>query len=175
MTIDAYLTTSINGMIAQLNGDTPWSEQTWAAYARLARQYPAVIVGKTTYGIIQASAPDEFEKLGDPRVLVVSRRLKKTAGRAHRVVPGPQSALAVLKRLRVKRALVIGGSTTLSLFLKADAIDRLIIDVEPQIFGEGIPLIDLPASWRRSYGSVKVSQPSSRVARLVYTKPDMAA
>lgn len=170
MTIDAYLTTSINGMIAQLNGDTPWSDATWQSYAKLARKYPAVIVGKATYGIIQASSPDEFEKLGDPRVLVISRRLKKTGSAMHRVVPGPQSALAVLKRLHIKRALVIGGSKTLSLFLQADAIDKLIVDIEPQIFGEGIPLVDLPASWKRIYASVRISQPSSKVARVTYSK-----
>lgn len=167
--IDAYLTSTINGMIALPDGNAPWSDATWAAYYALGKKYKAIILGRATYDIMREFAPDEFKKLGNPIVIILSKKMKHTPDKKHFTAASPAAAAKMLKKFKIKKALITGGAKTVSAFLKAGLVKRLMIDIEPQIFAQGVPLIDLKGQWRQTFKSVTSQKPSSKIVRLIYS------
>ena len=52
----------------------------------------------------------------------------------------PKDALDILKKDKFSKALVAGGGTLNTSFIKENLVDEIIIDVEPKILGKGIKL-----------------------------------
>ena len=53
MQLILYMATTVNGYIADEDGETPWSQAVWESYYRLAKEFKAIIVGRKTYEIMQ--------------------------------------------------------------------------------------------------------------------------
>jgi len=76
---------------------------------------------------------------GGPRIGAEEIRLPATGGHV-----SPAAIVAALGALGMRRILVEGGSSTLSAFLAAEAVDRLHVAVAPLIIGSGMPGVRLP-------------------------------
>ena len=50
----------------------------------------------------------------------------------------PQHALDLVKHLGFKQALLVGGATLNSAFLKEKLIDEIVLNIEPYLLGKGI-------------------------------------
>ena len=50
-------------------------------------------------------------------------------------------ALSILKKKGLKSVLIAGGSTLNNEFIRKKRVDEIILDVNPTILGEGIPLL----------------------------------
>jgi dihydrofolate reductase len=138
MRIVLFMAQTVNGFIAHQNGETPWSEQTFADYYELSKRFPALIVGRTTFEMM--SEFNEFEKIGNPLVIVLSSASGVLDEKVV-FVQTPQEAITQLKGRDITQAMLGGGATTNTAFLEAGLVDELIIDVEPQLFGHGIPFL----------------------------------
>ncbi|MCW4153040.1 RibD family protein [Halomonas sp. 18H] len=83
----------------------------------------------------------------------ISKPAPLTGGRCERraVLPRtndhafPEAVITHLRAAGYRRILIEGGSTTLSRFLDADALDRLHLLVAPLLIGSGKPGLELPA------------------------------
>ena len=72
MKVVASLAISANGMIADKNGNTPWSKELWQSYIEIVNKFDNMIVGHTTYDIMkQAGDFKSFAKR--PHMVVLSR------------------------------------------------------------------------------------------------------
>ncbi|MBI2623464.1 MAG: dihydrofolate reductase [Candidatus Liptonbacteria bacterium] len=140
MKIILYMAITANGYIARENGDTPWSEEEFKAYYGFVKERGNVMVGWNTYELMKSGG--EFEKCGNPFVVIVSRDNKnKNENEANACcASSPREAVEVLAGKGFKEVVVGGGGTLNAGFLKGGLIDELILDVEPLIFGKGIKL-----------------------------------
>lgn len=132
-----YMAMSLNGFIAKENDDTPWSKTVWNNYYKIAREFKAVVLGRRTYEIMKKV--NEFEKIGNPFIVVVTR--ENIANNSNFVfVSSPKEALKILKEKGFTNIMIGGGGRLNSSFIKENLIDEIILDIEPQIFGKGIKL-----------------------------------
>ncbi|MDO8664717.1 MAG: dihydrofolate reductase family protein [Candidatus Liptonbacteria bacterium] len=138
MKVILYMAISANGFIARKDDDVPWSGSIFACYYDFVRKRGNIILGKRTYKIMKEVG--EFEKLGFPLTVVVSDSPDKINNEKTIFVSSPKEAIKNLEERGVEEAIVGGGSILNSSFMAENLIDEIYLDVEPIIFGEGIPL-----------------------------------
>jgi len=137
MKIVLYMAMTVNGIIARENDETPWSDAEWKAYISEVKKIRTLIVGRRTYEIMKES--DNFKKLGNPFVIVLTK-MKVKNRENFAFVSSVDAAIELVKKKKISRVLLGGGSTTNTEFIKRNLVDEMIVDVEPIIFGSGIPL-----------------------------------
>jgi dihydrofolate reductase len=97
-------------------------------------------MGKTTYNIL---APD-YLPLKDEGILVVLTHDTKAVPPFSNIVFTDGSPAEIVRLLEEKgygEAVIIGGTATVSAFMKAKLVNELILVVEPRVFGAGLPLL----------------------------------
>ena len=126
-----------NGFIAEKDDDTSFiSKEEWDSYIEIVRKAGNVIIGQRTYGII--TKQPEFKQLENIKIIVLSMQDFKTLSPNHLTAKSPKEALELVKNF--EEIIVAGGGSTNKSFLEENLIDEIYLDVEPVIFGEGIPL-----------------------------------
>lgn len=140
MKVILYMAMTVNGYIAKENNDTGFvSEVEWDSFRKMIKQMGNMIVGKRTYEIMQKGG--EFRDLGDTVCVVVTHDgLFKRSNPHHLVAGSPKEALDLLETQGFREALVAGGGMINSSFIKEGLVDEIYLDIEPIIFGRGVPL-----------------------------------
>lgn len=129
---------SVNGYIAKEDNETPWSKAEWVSFSQCVKRTGNMIIGCKTYEIMKKK--NEFDNLGNPLVIVLSNQKKIAKEKNIIFVTSPKDALKVLMDKEYNTAMVAGGSEVNTSFMKENLIDELFVDIEPVIFGTGIPL-----------------------------------
>lgn len=138
MKITLYMGMTLNGIIAKENDEAPWSQEIWKSYYKITKKFKAIILGRRTYDIMKPL--NEFEKIGNPFTLVLSNK-SQIKEKNIISIKSPHEAIKILKEKGMKEALLCGGSKVNSSFMKENLIDEIILDIEPMLFGRGIPLL----------------------------------
>ncbi len=126
-----------NGFIAKSDDDTSWiSREEWTSYSRTVQRAGNLIIGHRTYDIL-TKQPD-FSELKNVRLIVVSDKTFPTLASNHIIARSPKEALTLLKDF--SEVIVAGGGLLNAAFLVEDLVDEIYLDIEPTIFGKGIPL-----------------------------------
>ena len=126
-----------NGFIAKTDDDTSWiSAEEWNSYSSITRNAGNLIVGHRTYDIL--TKQPEFSELKDVKLVVVSTKEIKLLADNHLVAGSPKEALKSFEN--AKEVIVAGGGNLNASFLAEDLVDEIYLDIEPIIFGNGIPL-----------------------------------
>lgn len=165
--IDIYMTISANGMIALPDGDAPWSDETWAAYHALGKQYEAIVVGRVTYDIIKDLG--DIESIGNPFVFVLSKN-------KHDDIPDNKTyycqnvdeVQAQIKSKNISKTLVCGGADIVSLYMGEGDINDLILDIEPQVFNQGMNLLSTHRFFHRDLELKHVEKIANKIVRITY-------
>lgn len=133
---------TVNGFIAKENDDTSWvSETEWANFSRVIKKAGNMIIGRRTYEIMLRQ--DEFTRSGltTIKTVVVSDRPVKVHNSPFvSIAKSPAEALNILQKQGFETILVCGGGGLNASFLKENLVDEIYLDVEPIVFGKGIPL-----------------------------------
>jgi len=141
MKITIYLAASANGMISNKRNVPNWlSNEFSEGFMAISHQTKAVIMGKTTYNIL---APD-YLPLKDEGALVVLTHDTSAQPPQSNVVftdKNPREIATMLEGQGYSEAVIIGGTATVSEFMKAGLVNEIILVVEPVLFGEGLPLL----------------------------------
>ena len=131
---------SANGIIATKTGSEDFlSHDNWLQFVRLARKVGCFMWGRKTYEAVIKWEGDYLSDLKSVKKVIISSselKLKKGFTLAH----SPEEALKMLADEGFKEAIITGGSITNSYFAKKGLIDEIILDVNPSIIGEGIPV-----------------------------------
>lgn len=136
---------SVNGKITQgKNPDvTSWnSKEDRAHFSKLVDEHPAIILSSAAYEPVKKYLKHTPGKLR----VVMTRHPQKYA---KETIPGqleftdksPQTLIADLQSRGVSKILLATGGQITAKFLKAKLVDRLLLTLEPQIFGSGTPLV----------------------------------
>lgn len=129
---------SVNGIIAKSDDDTSWiSKEEWDSYSLAVRTAGCLIVGRRTYHIL--TKQQEFAaELKDVKLIAVSQEDFTTIAPNHFIAHSPKEALEFLKDY--KEVIVAGGGILNASFLAENLVDEIYLDIEPIIFGKGIPV-----------------------------------
>jgi len=137
MKVVLYMAITTNGMIARKNLETPWSDEEFTSYYEKVKEIGNVIVGSRTYPQFLES---DIVSMGNPLMVVLTRSEKVSSKENVVFVSSATKALELIKDKGFEQALVTGGGETNKAFLETGLIDEIYLDIEPLIFGEGIPL-----------------------------------
>lgn len=142
MKVILYMAMSANGIIARETGTEDFLSHTnWETFSNLVGEYQNFIVGQKTYEAVKNWGEDYgFDDFAQAVRVVVSDDPSFQLKEGYVLASSPQDALEKLKEKGIETALVTGGSTLNSSFAKEELLDQIILNVEPVIIGEGIPL-----------------------------------
>ena len=139
MKVILYMASTPNGLIAKRDDDTSWiSKEEWDSYSAMVRAKGCSIVGHRTYEIL--TKQPEFSELKDVRLIVVAHHDLSLVDSRHAVAHSPKEALDLAKGF--DEVVVAGGGILNTSFLAENLIDEIYLDIEPVIFGAGIPLFN---------------------------------
>lgn len=133
---------SVDGYIARHVDDRSFD---WTSiedkkfYVEQIKRIGTVVMGSKTFDtfhkypkglefIIYSRTPDQFV---NPKPHVIT---------AHATDQDPQQLLEELAARGVTEVAICGGSSIYSLFMQAGVVDRLLLTVEPIVFGSGVSL-----------------------------------
>jgi dihydrofolate reductase len=141
MNVIIYLASSANGMISNQRNVPDWlSPEYGQGFMSICQRTKAVIMGKTTYQIL---AP-EYLPLKEDGSLVVLTHDTSLSPPQPNVLFTDQPARDIIALLESKgytEAVIIGGTLTVSEFLKAGLVNELYLVIEPVLFNGGLPVL----------------------------------
>ncbi len=145
MTITLVYVSSLNGKITK--GSDPnvpnWSSaEDKKHFASFLKQFEVIIAGRKTYEASIKTGPAKKKQ----HRMVLTREPEKYQ---NKTIPGvleftkdsPTKIVNRLKKSGYKKVLLASGGTVTSEFLKAKLVDKIVLTVEPLIFGTGTPMI----------------------------------
>lgn len=141
MNVIIYLAASTNGMISNQKNVPDWlSPEYGQGFMEICRRTKAVIMGKTTYQIL---APDHLPLKEDGSLLVLTHDTGLIPPQPNVLFTDqtPQDIIALLESKGHTEAVIIGGTLTVSEFLKAGLVSELYLVIEPVLFDAGLPLL----------------------------------
>lgn len=145
MTITLVNVSTLNGKITK--GDDlqvpGWSSlEDQKHFRSILEEFEVIIVGRKTY---EASLKEGPVKTGKLRIVLTREpskfKKKEVPGRLEFTKESPTSLAKRLQTLNFNKVLLASGSNLTSQFLKANLVDKVILTVEPLLFGKGTPII----------------------------------
>lgn len=132
---------SLNGMIASKDGNEDFlSETNWKSFGELAKQHGCFIAGRRSYELVQKWPDYNYSSIDAKLKIIVSKnndlKLQVPFIRAN----SPMNAIEIAETQNISSAILVGGSINNSAFITDNLIDEVIINIEPVIIGEGVPI-----------------------------------
>jgi dihydrofolate reductase len=143
MTASVFIGTSVDGFIARPNDDLDFLPEGGGephGYNEFIASVDAIVIGRKTFEKVLTFGAWPY---GDKRVVVLSSRpldLSKAIGGVVEQLAGPPAEIVAQLAARGVHHLYVDGGVTIQRFLRAGAIQRLIITRVPVLIGEGVPL-----------------------------------
>lgn len=140
MKVILTMAVSANGMIARKDGGEDFlSHDNWIQFIKLANKIGCIIWGRKTYDAVTQWEGDYLRDLVGVKKIIISHSLMKLQ-EGFTLAHSAEDALSQLEKEGFETAIITGGSTINSAFAKRGLIDEVILDVNPAILGEGIPV-----------------------------------
>ncbi len=143
MTASVFIGTSVDGFIARSNGALDFLPEGGGephGYNEFIASVDAIVIGRKTFETVLTFGTWPY---GDKRVVALSSRPLDFSGVRGGVVEqmaGPPAEIVSQLAARGAQHLYIDGGITIQGFLRAGAIQRLIITRVPVLIGDGVPL-----------------------------------
>jgi dihydrofolate reductase len=143
MTASVFIGTSVDGFIARRNDDLdflPAGGGEPHGYNEFIASVDAIVIGRKTFEKVLTFGDWPYR---DKRVVVLSSRpidLSVVRGGVVEQMAGQPAEVVAQLAARGIHNLYIDGGVTIQRFLRAGAIQRLIITRVPMLIGEGVPL-----------------------------------
>ena len=143
MTASAFIGTSVDGFIARPNDDLdflPAGGGEPHGYNEFIASVDAIVIGRKTFEKVLTFGDWPY---GNKRVVVLSSHpvdLSVVRGGVVEQMAGQPAEIVAQLAARGVHHLYVDGGVTIQRFLRAGAIQRLIITRVPVLIGEGVPL-----------------------------------
>ncbi len=136
MQVDICAAISIDGFIATPDGDSDWTCDD-VLFEKICQDYGCVALGHTTF----TQYENELYPMDDIEHIVLTSNANQASHSPYvHFAESVEKALAVAQELGFSKLLVIGGAKTNESFVKAGAVDNILLDIHPLTLGEGIKL-----------------------------------
>lgn len=136
--ITIYMAVSANGLIATNKHETPWSDEEWSLFIKEVSENDAIVVGQITWDIMVKNGDISF--LPDKPMIVISPSRTATPRSNVYIVKSIKELLSLAQKKDYKKILVGGGAYTITQFINNRLCNQLVLDVEPILLENGIPL-----------------------------------
>ena len=158
---------SANGIIATKEGSEDFlSHDNWIQFVKLAHKIGCFMWGRKTYDAVSKWEGEYLNDLIDVRKVIISRSpIQLMEG--FTLASSPEEALKQLESEGFNEAIITGGSTINSEFAKRGLIDEVILDVNPSILGEGIPVF-APHDFQLNLELANVERVGNELVELKY-------
>ncbi len=158
--------TSLNGFIARSNLDEGFvSSRSWNGFVKECKKAGNVVQGRTAFEI--GLKTNVFPLRGVQMVVVSSSAERGKYGKNVFIARSPKQALAFLKQKKFKTAVIGGGSSIYAEFVQQNLVDEMLVDVQPVLLGEGIPLFQ-EARFEKKLDLKKVRKLGKEEVQLLY-------
>ncbi|WP_169818824.1 dihydrofolate reductase family protein [Niabella ginsenosidivorans] len=141
MKISIYIAAAANGLISNTRNVPDWlSPEYGAGMMAICQNYKAVIMGRVTYDIL---APDYLPLTHEGTTVVLTNNEAARSDNSTVVFTkaDPAEIVQLLTERGHTHAVIIGGTATISAFVKAGVVDDIYFVMEPVLFGSGLPLL----------------------------------
>lgn len=137
-----FMAMSANGIIADKDGSEEFlSDVNWETFTALTREYGNFIYGRKAFEAVESWGPEySLTRLGDIEKVIISKDAAFTPPDGYIKADSPKDALTRLEAQHIETALVAGGSTITSAFAKEGLLNEIVLNIEPAVLGQGIPL-----------------------------------
>ncbi|MFY9905040.1 MAG: dihydrofolate reductase family protein [Terriglobales bacterium] len=159
MMVSVFIGTSVDGFIARTNGDLDFLPPDGGephGYTEFIATVDALVIGRKTFETVLAYPTWPY---GQKRVVVLSSKpidLSSARGGIVEQMAGPPAEIVAKLAASGVRHVYVDGGITIQKFLRAGAVQRLIITRVPVLIGEGIPLFGaLPHDVRLTHMSTQ--------------------
>lgn len=146
MEISVIAAQSLDGFIAKhdIPGTAFTSEADKLHFRRILAAFDVSVMGRSTYETSEEMIRNRLSP-DHPR-WVMTRTPEAWAthavhGQLEFTRESPVALVERLKRQGKKRCALLGGGHLHSAFLESGLVDRLILTIEPRLFGQGVPLL----------------------------------
>lgn len=142
MTASVFIGVSVDGFIARKNDDLDFLPENAEphGYDEFIASVDAIVIGRKTFEKVLSFGTWPY---GEKRVVVLSSNpldLSKAIGGLVQQMAGPPAEIVSQLSASGAHNLYIDGGITIQGFLRAGAIQRLIITRVPVLIGDGVPL-----------------------------------
>jgi len=140
MNIILYMGISANGYIARADGNSEFtSEEDLKGFYTQSKKAGNIVMGKNTF--LEASRQGYFPFPDALNVVVTHQEIENKWGdKVLFTDKPPREILHILKERGFQTMLLAGGGQLNSSFAREGLIHEIYIDVEPFVFGKGIPI-----------------------------------
>lgn len=140
MKITLYPAVSLDGFIADADGDSDWvTEQDGALFENAAKEAGCIVVGRKTFEQYQG---DLFPIDGTLTIVVTSQPDDYQSSDSVVYAQGDASTIVELAKSKGHEQLLLaGGGETNGLFAKENLIDEVIISIYPTVMGSGVRVL----------------------------------
>lgn len=125
-----------------------FSNENWDIFKEDVLKCGNIIWGRKTYEAVLSWGEEYLKDFNDIKIIVISNSKIESEGNVL-YCNSPKSALEMLKSYGIEKALVCGGTSIYSMFLKENLIDELIINYNTiaisngkKMFNESIDMVD---------------------------------
>ena len=168
MKVILFMAMSLNGKIANHDFTEDFiSERNWDELVRLSKKTGCLIWGRKTYDVVRSWEKKYFEPLKKVSKIVLTSQESFKTSEGFVALSSPHKILDFLKKKGYKRVILNGGSKDNTSFAKLGLIDEVVIDIDPVIVGEGIPLF-FPEDLHIDLKLVRTKSIDKRIVQLVY-------
>ena len=167
MKVILYMAITANGMIAKIDGNSDWvSPEDTKSFLKHSRDAGVVILGRKAYELFDESYPLPLNK-GTHYVMTSNTDMSSDNPTVKFTNQTPEKLIKELENKGQKEACVIGGSITATNFMQKGIIDEIYLDIEPLIFGQGMPLF-VPTDFEFNLELLEVKNLSPQTVQLHY-------
>lgn len=135
-----YMATSLDGFISETDGSEEFlSSENWSKFTKLAEESGCFVVGRKTYEAVKKWDNHSYEDVKADR-LVLTNNIEYEVTDAYSKVTSVEEAVQNAKDSD-SDLIVTGGSEVNHSFFEKDKIDRVIINIEPVLIGQGTSIL----------------------------------
>ena len=135
--IIVYMHITANGMIARLDGSEFSSKKARQGFQDMMAKVNVNIVGRNTFEMSKKNGSFPMKGLN---IVITSHKIKNSFGKDVIITnSNPKKILEIVEKRGYKEA-AVGGGVTAANFLKEGLVNEIFLDIEPIIFGRGIPV-----------------------------------
>ena len=139
-----YVATSLDGFIARKDGafdGFEWDDEVISDFLSDLQNFATVLMGRKTYEVgLREGKTSPYPNM---RQIIFSRTMKASPDEAVELVQDDvQNFVRALKVDSKKPIWLCGGANIASVLMNEELIDRIVIKLNPVVFGSGIPLFE---------------------------------
>lgn len=167
MKVILYMGITPNGFIAKEDGDSEWtSEEDLQGFKNYSKSVGNIIMGSNTFKA--AGSYGYFPFPDTLNVVMTHQNIENIFGdRVIFIDKSPQEVLKMLEEKGFGTAFLAGGGKINSSFIKEGLIDEVYLDVEPLLFGKGIPVFS-PVDFELNLELLEVNKLNPNTVQLHY-------